>query len=202
MRFLLRLAIGAVATSALLACTAPQVAMDDENYDEGDGAEEQPESRTTIPASNNTGTVQEGDAGPTEPVPVSACPASVACGSARSIGSIDGDNTGSSTQSTGVGSEWLSINVREKSYSSKPIGLVARVTPPAGATIELYLYEEDCNTVVAQSTAGSATPEVRSVWPDRSITNESKKMILEVRNLASDCSAPVAWTLDVQGAGG
>jgi len=184
--------------AAIVACTSPQVGTND-GADNEVKTDSDTEKATPTPTSDPPAVAPPTDAGPAvEAGPGSVCVGTSTCITAREVGEVDGDGSGSSKTETGTGSEWLAIKVKEESNSSKDVGLRARLTVPAGSAMELHVYAKDCTTVIGQA-SGNPINEVATKWNDKFGSDDSKTILVEVRNVAADCSVNNTWSLELAG---
>jgi hypothetical protein len=67
---------------------------------------------------------------------------------------------------------------------------------PAGASYEIWLYEEgNCGAPIAGS--GGSPPVIEQVWPDTQALDD-RDFAVEVRHLSGTCDAANPWLLTIE----
>jgi hypothetical protein len=146
---------------------------------------------------------------PTPPPPVIECdPAS--CTTYFNLGMVSGDTEAQTVSHAANGAKWFRVYISENHdgfCQCVSLRALVRLTPPAGADYDLYVYCDDCNGADASSTqGGSAVEEVVMLWDEACTlgcptgTDSGRNLYIRV-----DCtSVTIAdnWTLEVFGNSG
>lgn len=146
--------------------------------------------------------VPETDAGADGATGSLACEPVPSCANMTSLPAITGDGNGTTTSANGVGSKWFSIQVTEKSNASEPLGITATLDTKAGSQLDLYLYDLNCTTLLHSSTGEAARKVVWLDWQDLPLVDNSRTLVLEVRQTGGACDADHGWDLFVAGGSG
>lgn len=218
--------LGGLVGGTLLACAEPNVSgtgAADDDVTETKGTDKKKKTTTTpretgaqelppaasSPAPSTPTTPDAGpsplpDAGadaPPPPLPSPlTCSRVTSCANARLLDGVGGDGFGTTTTATGAGSEWLSVRVREDSFSEEWVGVTARVTSPLEGDYEVYVYGSDCRSLLDYGLVdyrGIATAYTE--WPDSYALDDSRTVMIEVRYVGGKCQADQPWRLDVEG---
>ncbi|MBX3192974.1 MAG: hypothetical protein KF819_38675, partial [Labilithrix sp.] len=153
-----------------------------------------PSEPSSLPGSGSA--PSEGEPGESEPPPPAGplCGSATAvCASARPMTAITGDGVGTTTSTTGAGTEWLSIVVREDSFAAEPIGAFFTLTSPAGSQFELSVYDASCMTLLDRG------PVAYVAWPDTPVLSDTRTLMLEIKHVGGACDATHRWTLTAEG---
>jgi hypothetical protein len=137
------------------------------------------------------------------------CVYPAACAGARYLDALSGDEApkGNEINDEGYSSEWLVLDLKEtsKSITDSPLLLEATLISPPGVNFDLYVYVADgggkleCSRVTAQSTQASDQPEeLKTSWDD-SWSDDSRKVVIEVRHVSGGCDKSARWKLNVRG---
>jgi len=175
---------------------------DDGSYDPGsDGPSTDPTTPSSTTPAQDGGASDSGakDGGGGGGPPKLVCAAIPTCTNVTKLTSISADGT-ESTSTSGAGSQWLSIHMREDAIADKALTALFDLTPPAGAGYEVHVYDTDCSTELATSTTyDDGLSEAYVTWDDRSFLDDAKDILIEVRYLGGACTAADRWTLDIYG---
>jgi hypothetical protein len=133
---------------------------------------------------------------------------------ATSLGSVAGDESGSTVSASGYTSEWLRLDETEQDSSpvGKPMIFTATLTSPPGMNYDLYAYlgasggvgNIECTTVKGQSTnPAGEQDQVSFQWGETGgIANgsdDSATVMIEVRWVSGACSTAQNWSLSAHG---
>lgn len=212
--------VGGLLGAAVFACATPPVESslggndDDVTVSKGNSKKKTtpPDSEKTAPvatpqptptpATTDAGTDGAADSGtdaaPAPPTLV--CARISTCANARIANAVSGDGFGTTTTLTGAGSQWISVSVREDSLQSEWIGVDARVMSPDQGDYEVYLYRNDCNSLLSYGRIDSrGVAEAYTEWQDTYGLNDTRTIMIEVRYVGGQCRADQTWRLDVIG---
>ena len=133
---------------------------------------------------------------------------------ATSLGSVAGDESGSTVSASGYTSQWLRLDETEQDSSpvGKPMIFTATLTSPPGMNYDLYAYlgasggvgNIECTTVKGQSTnPAGEQDQVSFQWGETGgIANgsdDSATVMIEVRWVSGACSTSQNWSLAAHG---
>ncbi len=133
---------------------------------------------------------------------------------ATSLGSVAGDESGSTVSASGYTSEWLRLDETEQDSSpvGKPMIFTATLTSPPGMNYDLYAYlgasggvgNIECTTVKGQSTnPAGEQDQISFQWGETGgIANgsdDSATVMIEVRWVSGACSTAQNWSLSAHG---
>jgi hypothetical protein len=133
---------------------------------------------------------------------------------ATSLGSVAGDESGSTVSASGYTSQWLRLDETEQDSSpvGKPMIFTATLTSPPGMNYDLYAYlgasggvgNIECTTVKGQSTnPAGEQDQVSFQWGETGgIANgsdDSATVMIEVRWVSGACSTAQNWSLAAHG---
>lgn len=136
-----------------------------------------------------------------------------ACEDATDLGQLVGDDEGSTARSArGQGPAWLRVRVTESHAGwvvAAPMFLDASLTSPPGARFELFGYldrEMDrlpCGGTPVAASGSEGRPELLHLtWGEEWLPNDeddSRTVVLEVRQVGGACPAGEPWSLVVEG---
>jgi hypothetical protein len=159
-----------------------------------------PESPPSSSSSGGSTTDGGADGGSTTPPPATGpvCAAVASCAGAKALPSIAGDGT-EQTSLSGAGSQWLTLHVREDSFSDKAVGFTAELYSPEGATYEMYIYGSDCKTSLSTVSQLSDGAEGTASWDDSNFLDDAKDVLIEIRYTGGTCTTTDKWKLDILG---
>ncbi|HEY5241816.1 MAG TPA: hypothetical protein VIJ22_10135 [Polyangiaceae bacterium] len=133
---------------------------------------------------------------------------------ATSLGSVAGDESGSTVSASGYTSEWLRLDETEQDSSpvGKPMIFTATLTSPPGMNYDLYAYlgssggvgNIECTTVKGQSTnPAGEQDQVSFQWGETgglaNGSDDSATVMIEVRWVSGACSTAQNWSLSAHG---
>lgn len=168
--------------------------------DDGTTSSREGQRSSEIPTNPSEVTDGGADAPPAQTGPV--CAAIPTCANAKVLPGIRGDGAGTATAASGAGSQWLSVQVREDSFSGEPLGVTAYLRAPDGERLDLFLYDTNCTTVLHSSTGAAKNKAVWLDWQDVPLLDNSRTLLLEVRHIDGACDADHTWSMDVEGGSG
>jgi hypothetical protein len=160
-----------------------------------------PPGETPPSSSSSGGSSTDGGAeGGTTPPPATGpqCMALASCAGAKALPSIAGDGS-EQTSLSGAGSQWLTLHVREDSFSDTPVGFTAELYSPENATYEMYIYGTDCKTSLSTVAQLSDGAEGSASWDDSNFLDDAKDVLIEIRYTGGACTTADTWKLDILG---
>ena len=210
-RTLVLLLLTAVGLTAVACSSDPDAGSDAPEFTKGkrrgndDGETSADEGRRPTQSEIPTNpTPVDGDAG-ADASPATgglACAAIPTCTNAKVLPGITGDGAGTVTATNGAGSQWLSIQVREESFSGDPLGVTAYLRTPEGERLDLFLYDTNCTTLLHSSTGEQKNKAVWLDWQDVPLVDNSRTLLLEVRHVDGACDVEHRWSMDIEGGSG
>jgi len=135
------------------------------------------------------------------------CSTGAVCSGASSLGSIRGDNGADVQTAQGYQSAWYRLNVLEDSNGSVPVRVQARLTSPAAADFDVFVYvnvggdttTQECTTTLGTKNSAGNVRTVKAEWGDVFGSDESRVVSIEVRPVSGVCSVGEVWHLEVSG---
>jgi hypothetical protein len=203
---------GGLAAASVVACGSDdEGTTDDANITKGrkkgsssgddDTSSEEGRRPSTQPTPDSPTPVA--DAGADTGVPgAPVCGAIPTCANAKVLPAITGDGAGTTTAANGIGSQWLSIQVKEDSNAGEPLGITAYLDTKDGSQLDLFLYDANCTTVVDSHVGTAARKVVWLDWNDVPFLDNSRMLLLEVRHVSGACDAAHGWSMDIEGGSG
>lgn len=138
-----------------------------------------------------------------------SCAPTNTCATARKsiIASIPGDDALVPLEMRGSTSEFVQLRITESSSLWYDLKVKATLVSPPGTNFDLLMYvpsgdtATDCSVFAAASSATSGEDVVRATWSDSLVSDDSRNVVFEIRNVSGMCSNnPAArWVLKIQG---
>lgn len=141
------------------------------------------------------------------------CRSSRACAEAPLLGTLVGDASQSQTTARGDRSAWLRVRMIESDGSAvgRPMSVQATLRSSGPARFEVHVYVNpatdliECTTPSGAASTAGAVSTASVAWGEATVANgtdDSRDVIVEVRALASTCTAMDAWDLTIAGNAG
>lgn len=132
------------------------------------------------------------------------------CMTARSIGTVSGDQGATTATGTGGCAEWVSVRVTEDDGNAIGKAMKAKLTlTPLGSDFDLYVFFEpnadelSCTFPYASSTTSGATPEtVFLAWGEGTVANgkeDGRTLRAAIVKPGGACAPDAGWRLLVEG---
>jgi len=142
--------------------------------------------------------------------PASLCTSSATCAAAMDIGSVSGDTGAAMVTGSGYQSAWYRVRVTEDDSSvlGTALRVTVRLTSPASANYDLYVYVNtgsdvvECSAVSGSSTQTGTQDSVSLSWGEGSVANgadDSRSVSIEVRPVSGACAMSQPYQLVVLG---
>ena len=134
------------------------------------------------------------------------CASGAECAGAIGLGTISGDTGNQKQTAQGYQSSWYRLRVTEDSFSALPTRVAAKLTSPAAADFDVFIYvnvnsdvAEECATTIGTKTSAGKVVTARAEWGESSGGDESRNVSIEVRDLSGTCSVGEIWQLELEG---
>jgi hypothetical protein len=149
--------------------------------------------------------------GPTADAATGAgCSSGATCAGATSLGTVSGDTANQKLTASGYQSAWYRVRVTEDddTLGGLTLRVAAKLTSPASADYDVFVYlNEDsdvveCSTTTGTTTTTGLTNEVKAEWGEVGIANglaDDRDVSIEVRPISGTCSPGQTWQLQVEG---
>jgi hypothetical protein len=168
-------------------------------------------------AGKNDGSVDAAPRDDARPVDVATsdattngCSSTDTCAAATMLGSVSGDTGNMKLNTSGDRAAWIRVRVTEDNNSINGLTLrvAAKLTSPAAANFDVFVYVNassdvvECSTTTGTTTMNGPTETNRSEWGEGAIPNgssDSRNVSIEIRPISGMCSAGQMWQLEVEG---
>ena len=133
------------------------------------------------------------------------------CEGASNLGAVSGDADNDVLTASGHQAAWYRVRVTEDDHGVFPVSerLAARLTSPASASFDVFVYLDPDNEVVECSeTFGNKTSsgnlyEVKAEWGESGLfangSEDGRDVSIEVRPISGVCAPGQTWQLEVEG---
>ncbi len=132
-----------------------------------------------------------------------ACQTNGSCASAAQLGELRGDIGSDVLTREGVGSAFFRVDVKEEAPwygEASPMKVVVSLVSPTSTQYDLYVHE-GCTQSVEEGPGDS--DQVRMTWGESrwvaNLVDDSKTLLIEVRQVSPTCDDTNKWSLLVQG---